>query len=122
MDVPSVEALEEAGEDCRWGSPFYYDPDKMNLEIIEEIDCGGGYEFDKVVVWRNKHNNELRWGWDSGCSCPSPFETITNWNELNKLPDTMEQLRNHVTHSQYKDFGTEGLDFICKVERLLTNR
>lgn len=121
MDVPTIEALEEAGEDCRWGSPFYCDPDKMNLEIVEEIDCGGGWDFDKVVVWKNNHNNELRWGWDSGCSCPSPFETTTSWNELDRLPDTMELLRTHVLGSEYRNFGAEGLDFIRKVEKLLNS-
>jgi len=115
MENPTLEDLREAGDD--YWADFYYHPEKMNLEIVEEIDCGGSYEFDKVVVWRNKHNNELRWGFDSGCSCPSPFENIKSWDELEKLPETLDNMKAMLTNDD-SDFGVAGMEFFKKVEQL----
>ena len=67
----------------------YYDPQKLGLKIVGEIDCGGGYEFDKFVVWE-KADGSKWYATDSGCSCPSPFENT----ELADLqPFRVEELR-----------------------------
>ena len=52
---------------------IYYNPEKFNLEIFCEKDTGGAWEFDKSVVWRSK-DNKYYFGYDSGCSWPTPFE------------------------------------------------
>src|SRR3990167_8896521 len=53
---------------------LYGEPSKVGLEIVAELDTGGSYDFDKVVVWRRKIDGAYLWLADSGCSCPSPFE------------------------------------------------
>lgn len=53
---------------------IYYAPEKFGLKLIDSIDKAGSYEFDMFVVWQ-KENGDMVYGTDSGCSCPSPFES-----------------------------------------------
>ena len=55
-------------------SSLYYSPEKFGLSVVGEADAGGGYDFDKFVVWRRNYDGAILWAEDSGCSCPSPFE------------------------------------------------
>jgi len=52
----------------------YYSPEKCGLEIFDEIDTAGDYEYDMFVIWRKVDDGTLWWDSDSGCSCPSPFD------------------------------------------------
>jgi hypothetical protein len=54
---------------------IYYDPEKFGLTIVGEYDIGGGYEFDKTVLFFRGADGVYLYGQDSGCSCPSPFES-----------------------------------------------
>ena len=56
-------------------SNIYYDPKDFGLTLVAEIDKGGGYDFDKLVVFQ-KPDGTLWYAADSGCSCPTPFEDI----------------------------------------------
>lgn len=60
----------------------YYNPADHGLEIVGEFDWDEPcYSFDICVVWKERRG--VYWvGNDSGCSCPSPFEYITDKNEL----------------------------------------
>ena len=53
----------------------YYDPAKFGLEIVAELDADLSYEFDMVIVWRDRAG-DLWAAADSGCSCPTPFEDV----------------------------------------------
>jgi hypothetical protein len=54
---------------------IYYDPEKFGLTTVGEVELSSGsYEFDLFVVWQDSTGRYL-WGQDSGCSCPSPFES-----------------------------------------------
>lgn len=57
------------------GNPYYH-PEKFGLEIFDDIDDAGSYEFNKTVIWKKLDDNTLLWDYDSGCSCPSPFDGI----------------------------------------------
>lgn len=61
---------------------MYYNPQDYGLEVLGEIERSDGcYQFDMLVVWRESRGQY--WiGEDSGCSCPSPFENLTELNEL----------------------------------------
>lgn len=66
-------------------SNVYYSPEDFGLVIVAEIDSGGSYEFDQVVVWRDRAGD--LWGaHDCGCSCPTPFEYI-------KYPEGMTPIK-----------------------------
>lgn len=55
---------------------IYYEPEKYGLKPIGEIDwSSGSYEFDLTVVWQRELDGVLVYAEDSGCSCPSPFES-----------------------------------------------
>jgi hypothetical protein len=55
---------------------LYYHPENSDLETVGEVEwtepC---WSFDLTVVWRDS-TGMFYWGSDSGCSCPSPFESI----------------------------------------------
>lgn len=55
----------------------YYHPEKCGLEKVAELDFSSGcYEFDITAVWVLKDApGKFYWASDSGCSCPSPFES-----------------------------------------------
>lgn len=58
-------------------SDIYYAPEKHGLTTVGEFDMSDGcYQFNLFVVWRDEAGTYY-WGSDSGCSCPSPFETFT---------------------------------------------
>lgn len=70
---------------------IYYDPEKFGLEIFEHIeDDHASYSFDDFVIWKRLEDGKLFYLTDSGCSCPSPFES---YGVTDLLPVTsLEQL------------------------------
>jgi hypothetical protein len=55
-------------------SSLYYEPEKAGLETVGEIDTAGSYEFNTAWVSREKSTGKVYVAFDSGCSCPTPFE------------------------------------------------
>lgn len=52
----------------------YYHPEKYGWETVGEIQWGyASYDFDITAVW--KKGRKFYMESDSGCSCPSPFES-----------------------------------------------
>lgn len=57
-----------------------YDSDKLGWEQFE-IEFGEPcYSFDTLVFWRTK-DGEIYMAHDSGCSCPTPFESCEGETE-----------------------------------------
>lgn len=54
---------------------IYYSPQKFGLKTVGEIDTGGSYEFDIFVVFKDS-DGRFFCAHDSGCSCPTPFESF----------------------------------------------
>ncbi len=52
----------------------YYSPEKLGLSIVMSNDTAGDFEFDKCTLWKHDASNRLFYGFDAGCSCPSPYE------------------------------------------------
>lgn len=64
------------------------------LEKVDEIDTSSGsYEFDLIGVWKGEDGYYL--GTDSGCSCPTPWESYTKADLTGPL--TREQAVGEVT-------------------------
>lgn len=60
---------------------LYYDPEHFGMEKVVEFERSEPcYSFDTFVVWYRKETDTYYWGYDSGCSCPSPFEDL-GYNE-----------------------------------------
>lgn len=88
----------------------YYNPEKCGLEIFDEIDTAGDYEYDKFVVWRKLDDGTLWWDTDSGCSCPAPFGPSDNGHELKEITTQTFynfelELKNHprISKKEYYD-------------------
>ena len=59
---------------------IYYDPEAFGLSVVGSIDFGYDYEFDKIVVWRDVETGDFCYAEDSGCSCPTPFESFGRYD------------------------------------------
>lgn len=68
----------------------YYSPGASGLAIVGDLDAGGGYDFDMLVVWQRIEDGALFWSTDSGCSCPSPFEDVNSVDDLTSISDPRE--------------------------------
>lgn len=53
----------------------YYSPEKFGLTLVGEIEFNGGYEHDKIAVWRDGRE-QLFYGESEGCSCIGIFDGI----------------------------------------------
>ena len=78
----------------------YFSPEKCGLEIFEDIDTAGSYEYDMFVVWKKIDDNTLWWDTESGCSCPIPFDNSDNGHDLKPITEetwhgVKEALKNH---------------------------
>lgn len=71
---------------------MYYNPEDYGLEVVGQFEwTEPNWSFDTLVVWKEKRGRY--WiGEDSGCSCPTPFENITDINQLDG-PYTKDGLR-----------------------------
>lgn len=63
----------------------YYKPEVHGLEEVAFHDFSSGcYEFDFLVLWKSE-DGAFYIARDSGCSCPSPFETYTSLDDLDRI-------------------------------------
>ena len=82
----------------------YYSPEASGLTIFDSIDTAGSYEFDIFLILMDENKN-LYYCKDSGCSCPVPFEDVTNVDEitLSTFYNFEQALTNHYNLSK-EDF------------------
>lgn len=61
-----------------YSDDVYYNPEKFGLTTVGEIEWDNeSYSFNLTAVFRNEQG-EYFMASDSGCSCPSPFESFTS--------------------------------------------
>lgn len=96
-----------------WGQNIYYNPEKLDLEIFGTLEADLSYEFDILLVVKDKESGKLFYATDSGCSCPTPFEDFyyhmdgeTNLEPLNK--NTFEDFKNEVKNHHNYEWGGGG--------------
>ena len=98
---------------------IYSNPEFFGLEIVAELSKDISYQFDQLVVLRNKKTNKHYIMQDSGCSCPIPFEdmTIETLEELGiKNIDSLPNRVNDWNETYSKVSLLECLTFIKKVK------
>jgi len=106
----------------------YYSPEAQGLRIVAELeDPDACYSFDKIVVWENQAG-EFFWASDSGCSCPSPFESIACEADMTRLtPQSMPQFIDAVgkhcddsyARSNSPEHATTKQEFLRKVREAM---
>lgn len=72
-----------------------YNPEDFGVTFVAEFDVHEpDYSFDLVLVVQDKQSNEVYVAFDSGCSCPSPFEDhsypqdfvhVRTWDEVKRF-------------------------------------
>lgn len=81
----------------------YYNPEHFGLTKIAEHDLSEpDYSFDLLVAWKNGDGIFL--GTDSGCSCPSPFESFGGVDDLTG-PLTVDQAVEEATSIKGTGYG-----------------
>lgn len=73
----------------------WWSGDHPDYETLDEIQWGGAcYDFDLTRVWVHKPTGSLFVADDSGCSCPSPFEstTVGDLTPINSLWELQQYL------------------------------
>lgn len=87
-----------------YDADVYGQPEKFGLTPIGELyDPEACYSFDILAVWKHE-DGRIFWGQSAGCSCPSPFETVTS------LEDDELSL---VTNESWEEFA-KAVDEHCK--------
>ncbi len=73
----------------------YYEPDKLDLELLSFDEPNLSYEYNTLCFWATK-DGRIYSASDSGCSCPTPFENYTGQT----LDAVLQQLERVGTISQ----------------------
>jgi hypothetical protein len=75
-----------------WG---YLDLERSGLREVGEVDFSDGcYQFDYTRVWLHVETSTFWMADDSGCSCPSPFESLSS-EELTSI-ERLQVLIDHL--------------------------
>ncbi len=98
------------------GHNIYSNPEAFGLRIFGEVDSGGGYDFDKLVVWQDLGTKELLWAHDSGCSCPTPFEDhdLTTLRPIRSREEAWAVVREAATSMMYGGLAVCLIDLLAK--------
>lgn len=92
----------------------YYNPEDLGLVQVALIDhSDGNYCFDYRVVWKHTETGVLYTARDSGCSCPSPFESYNNLADLEVV--NFASLEAEVNSETANNGPTERNAFLQKV-------
>lgn len=84
---------------------IYYNPEKFGLESFGEVDIyERNWDFHIFAVWKVKETGEFAWAYDSGCSCPSPFESLARDNlEYGNSMEVMAALDECIDEETYSE-------------------
>lgn len=101
----------------------YTDPEDFGLAVLGEIDWSDGcYQFDLTVVFHDLAG--IYWyAEDSGCSCPSPFDSVglTGITRITSLAQIQQHLERRAAESaesyQGPDRSTAVADLIERLHR-----
>ena len=58
----------------------YYNPDKLNLTLYSLDKDDTDYDYDTLCFWATE-DGRVYTAQDSGCSCPTPFEEYSGFNQ-----------------------------------------
>lgn len=101
----------------------YYNPENLGLQLEAEYDLyGEAYEFSLVIVLRDQDGT--LWGaFDSGCSCPTPFEDHTFPTDFTMIR-TADDVDGIIRSNAYGDYVDRAgrQEFLRRVRELLGER
>ena len=99
----------------------YYHPEKHGLSILEEIEHSDGYyEYDTQLFLKHQ-DGRVFFAEDSGCSCPTPFESYEGIESLERVTlENFEEFEKRVLGHKYSTASAADLrTFLGKVKTAL---
>jgi len=101
---------------------IYSCPEDWNMRIIGDIEFSDGdYQFDTRIFLLDLETNKIYTARDSGCSCPTPFETILTMDDLSEVTDISfyrEEINEDVNYNSGTDIE-EAQNAIRYIDTLL---
>lgn len=97
---------------------FHSSPENYGLTTVGEIDWSDGcYCFDYTTVWQRTADGVFVYGEDSGCSCPSPYESETA-EGLTEIP-SLSEFQTHLNDRSASNYdGTRESEIAELLERM----
>lgn len=105
------------------------------MELVGHLeDPDACYSFDDIIVWKDKETGKLYYAEDSGCSCPSPFESETRETIRPLTDETWDVFQKAVeghagpnswddpTDSRWQSHAADKTELLAKVSRLLADK
>jgi hypothetical protein len=71
------------------GNPYYH-PESCGLEMVGTAEREPDWDFSILLVVKDKKTGKLFAGYDSGCSCPTPFEDYHSLEDFDLITDTKQ--------------------------------
>jgi hypothetical protein len=105
-----------------WYDDVYSSPEKYGLSLLGSVDIAGDYEFDMLAVWQRNEDGALFYDYDSGCSCPSPFEEVKSIESLQPMNDVtafVNGARSWFRNSEGSVYASAGTYEKAALERLI---
>lgn len=99
---------------------LYDNPEKFDLIVVGELnDPGANWSFDDLVVWQHD-SGRLFYAQDSGCSCPSPFENLTEIESATEITkDSWASFADHVMNHA-EEWDKSSGEFQCDKNQLMS--
>lgn len=97
---------------------IYHYPEKWGLKQVAMIDYSdGSYQFSYRIVWECLYTGRLFTKHDSGCSCPTPFEMVQSFSDLEDY--SYEYVRREaLERAREANYGGDDVnDFLRKLPR-----
>ena len=71
----------------RENSPYWGAPENL-AQVYTIVNPNANYDFATVVIVSDTNDNKVYAAYDSGCSCPSPFEEHVFPTDFTELKDS----------------------------------
>lgn len=97
----------------------YYHPEKLGLKVLAELEHSDGcYQYDTDMAWIHEETGKVYTAYDSGCSCPVPFEQYQTLEDLICIDsnESYDEYEKTVLNRSYSEASeVDKLQFLRKV-------
>lgn len=101
------------------GNNPYYSPEKCGLTLVADMDDPNcSYDFEMLVLWRDNASGQFYLAYDSGCSCPTPFEEMTQLSAL-QLVSMLDEIKAVIAeHNTYNRWPAQCCEKFLETARI----
>ena len=88
--------------------PYYNAPEQLE-HLVTLSDPNASYDFSDVILVKDTSDGKLYAAHDSGCSCPSPFESHTFPTDFTEIR-SVEDFLNFMNSVEYTKYDQRDID------------